>query len=296
MWLAGGYGDDKTVGIYQIDEKEELIIQAKGTTYFDVFEDKIVTIENVDGKGNIAIYQNHQCIYRYEGEYKPGCHIKVIEDKIVVCYYHNNCVQIFDHQLNLLKTIKYEQGKCHFSFLWDNYIGIVELEADLIHLYDRNLKEVSIIQFPKGSGPRHVVVSKDKEYVYVVSEYSKKCFVVDRNYKIIHSYPIIPVKTDVSTGSAIKLSENGKHLYTSCRYENYIAHFEIKDDELILKQYYPTSGKVPRDFELNKHEIMIGYQDSDYIEKIQLDHQGNLTDIIERYPLSKIVCIRNINN
>lgn len=295
-WYVGGYGSDTTLGIYKIvDDKLELVVQAKGTTYFDVVDDKIVTIENVAGKGHVAIYQKGVCLYRYVGEEKPGCYITVIKDNIYVAYYHDNCVKVFDWQLNLLHTWTYEKGKCHYIFQWQNDIGVICLAEDKIYFYDENNEFIEYIQFPQGSGPRHAILSKDETWLYVVSELSCECFVVNMIEKrIIQQVSILDTAGNDATGAAIKLSKDENHLYVSSRYDDTITHFAVADHQIKAVQYYKTQGKVPRDFELRDDEIMIGYQDSDFVEIIKFDERKNLTNENIRYPLGKVVCVKSL--
>lgn len=294
MIYIGGYKAEQNQGIYALCDDlsfHHQICTDDGTSYFDVDQNGIYTIIKENEQGGVAIY-DHKGLLKSKALFdkKPGCFIKKHDDKIYVAYYHDACVQVFDLQLNLLKEIQFESGaKCHQIAFFHEGIAVVCLGLDQIIFYDDNYQVIRKIHFPKGSGPRHLVSKKDESEIYVLSELSNELFIL-KNHKIVQFLSI--KQNDIPTsGAAIRLSEDEKHLYTSTRGQNLIKHF-IREDIWKEAQCYPLTGIHPRDFNLKSDSVIVGYQGTDLVEIITLDEEKNLKETIHRAKYDKIVCVK----
>lgn len=296
MIYIGGYAASKNQGIYQLNEDLSLnhqICNEEGTSYFDVDSQYVYTIIKKENRGGVAIYDKNGIKQaEYLGDYKAGCYIKKHCDKIYVAYYHDDCVQIFDLRLHLLKEIQFPIGsKCHQVVFIKNKMAIVCLGNDEVIFFDENYHQINTMEFPKLSGPRHIVFTKDNKYMYAVSEFSNQLFIVDlKVMKIVQTLSILE-NEQVTTGAAIRLSNDEKHLYTSTRGQNLIKHF-VFEQEWIEKQCFHLSGDCPRDFMLSDDSIVVGYQNTDLVEKITLDENKNLDKCINFVHYDKIVCVK----
>lgn len=296
MIYIGGYAAEHNRGIYRLNDHLEDIVQIcdeEGTSYFDVQGNGIYTIIKRNEQGGVAFYDlKGNKVFEYLCNKKPGCFIKKYKNRIYVAYYHDACVQILDEELHLLNEIKYKDGaKCHCVDFYANYFVVCCLGEDKVYFHDYEGNEIGGVEFPKGSGPRHAIHSKDEKEMMVVSELSNQLFIVDLDQgKIIQTLSIIN-GDEPSTGAAIRLSWDELHLYTSTRGQNIIKHFK-KDDEWKEVQSYPLNGNLPRDFELQEDKIIVGYQGTNLVEVIQLDSQMNLVETIKEMNYDKIVCIK----
>jgi 6-phosphogluconolactonase len=110
-----------------------------------------------------------------------------------------------------------------------------------------------------GSGPRHLVFSKDGKFVYVINEMSNtiSAFHYDaENAKLTEAQTISTLPKDFSganTGAEIALHPSGKFLYASNRGHDSIALFDVdqKSGRLTLVAHQPTLGRMPRFFAID---------------------------------------------
>ena len=110
-----------------------------------------------------------------------------------------------------------------------------------------------------GSGPRHLVFSKDGNFVYVINEMSNtiSAFHYDaENAKLTEAQTISTLPHDFSganTGAEIALHPSGKFLYASNRGHNSIALFDVdqKSGLLTLVTHQSTLGRMPRFFAID---------------------------------------------
>lgn len=295
MIYIGGYAAEKNRGIYQLNDDLSLhhqICDEDGTSYFDIDDENIYTILKRNDKGGIAVFDHlgneKNCILF---EKKPGCFIQKHKSYLYCAYYHDACVQILDLNLNLVHEFQFPNGsKCHNIDFFENYFAIICLGLDSIFFYDYDFNFLYDIRCPKDSGPRHMVHTKDEKTWMIITELSNELLIMDSSKVIIKKFSI--KETDeTTTGAAIRLSKDEKHLYTSTRGQDILKHFFF-DKEWKEVQSVHLNGKHPRDFNLIDNSIVIGYQNSDRIEKILLDEKGNLSDQIIYSYYDKIVCIK----
>lgn len=114
---------------------------------------------------------------------------------------------------------------------------------------------------PSGSGPRHLVLSKDGLFAFVsgendcsVSSYSVR----GGDLELLSTTSSLPRRQqEGETGSDLHLSENGRFLYASNRGHDSIAVFAVDDGALRLLGHESTHGQVPRNFCLLGSDTLI---------------------------------------
>lgn len=137
----------------------------------------------------------------------------------------------------------------------------------------------------KGSGPRHIVFSKDKKYVYLIHEligtvtaYSYNDGKLDK----IQDLPAFPEGFNgKKDGAEIFLSPDGKFLYTSLRGDlNSIVIFSVdkKTGQLTIKGSESSFGKGPRYFMIDPtgNFLLAANQDSRNIVIFKRDKETGL--------------------
>ncbi len=295
MIYIGGYAAENNRGIYLLNDDLSLhhqICDDEGTSYFDVDEQNIYTILKRNDKGGVAVFDHDGkekacCLF----DKKPGCFIKKYNGRIYCAYYHDACVQIFDEQLTLLHELIYPQGsKCHCVDFFKDKFAVVCLGLDLICFYDYDFHFLEAFEFPKGSGPRHMVHTQDEKQLMVITELSNQLFILDSKGNVEEVFSIKEKEDVVTTGAAIRLSADEKHLYTSTRGQDILKHF-VYDERWQEVQCIHLKGSLPRDFQLFEDALVVGYQGSCLVEKMQLDHDY-VGDVIQSANYDKIVCIK----
>lgn len=157
------------------------------------------------------------------------------------------------------------------------YVYAVDLGADKIVMYhytDGILTESNehTLNILPGSGPRHMIFSKDGKFAYLVNEISNTIMVfkyVDEHYTLLQVINTVPRHFDgFSAASAIRLTSSGKHLFVSNRGHDSIALYRVNTETgKISLLYMVHTGKNPRDFNLiDDRYLIVGAQDDNQLE------------------------------
>lgn len=153
-----------------------------------------------------------------------------------------------------------------------------------------------------GSGPRHIVFSRDGRFAYLMSELSGEVTVFG-----YHEGRLTPVQEIVSDsvgargGADIHLSPDGRFLYSSNRLKaEGIAIFSVDSVTGRLERigYQPTAAH-PRQFNItpNGRYLLCCCRDSGKIQVFLRDPKtGLLTDIRQDIFLSKPVCVKLVDS
>ena len=155
---------------------------------------------------------------------------------------------------NLQLIHKLETGResgCHQILLAGPFLLACCLVRDQILIYDRtrNWQQVGTIDFPKGTGPRHGIFTRDGQTLFVVSELSNELFVF-QNLKLVSAQPLLEQNDLPAAAAAIRLSPDEKFLYVSVRERNVICVFELAGVTATKIQEVPCGGDHPRDLVL----------------------------------------------
>lgn len=158
---------------------------------------------------------------------------------------------------------------------------------------DRDLNRIGSIRFNTGTGPRHGVISKDGEYLYLVSELSNELFVIHTgDWKIEASIPVLPNdEMHVRDTAAIRLSEDERYIYVSTRTKNVISVIELKDHKPELIQCVSTLGRHPRDFMIVDKWLLVANRNSNEIISFEIDEDGTLGKPVSRIAVPEAVSL-----
>ena len=155
---------------------------------------------------------------------------------------------------NLQLIHKLETGResgCHQILLAGQFLLACCLVRDQILIYERtrNWQQVGTINFPKGTGPRHGIFTRDGQTLFVVSELSNELFVF-QNLKLVSAQPLLEQNDLPAAAAAIRLSPDEKFLYVSVRERNVICVFALAGITATKIQEAPCGGDHPRDLVL----------------------------------------------
>lgn len=208
------------------------------------------------------------------------CHLDVVDNnKFVVNYLSGNITKVGEktvtHNGTGVHPTRQEAPHTHFvcSSADKKYILCTDLGLDKIFVYDKDLNEKYNIKMPDGSGPRHLVFSNDKRYLYCVNELSNDVSVIEWNRgdpTCKGTYPAIPYFKGESTAAAIRI--NGDYLYVSNRGADTISRFKIINEKLELLENTCCGGKGPRDFTIVDGYIICTNEISDSVTVLKLEN------------------------
>jgi 6-phosphogluconolactonase len=195
------------------------------------------------------------------------------------------------------------------KFLLTPDLGLDEV---ITYQFDPAIKEPLIIssvtftKSEKGSGPRHLVFSPDKKFVYLLHEMGGTVTAYHYNHGKLAQIQDIPAFPDGfvgrKDGAEICTSPDGKFLYASTRGDlNSIAIFSIDpvSGKLSIKGSQSTFGKGPRNFIIDPtgNYLLAANQDSRNIVIFKRDKEtGLLIKTDKEIEVPRPVCLQMIPN
>ena len=173
----------------------------------------------------------------------------------------------------------------------DGRLVVCDLGTDTLAFYDKNLNLISEEKVPSGYGIRHLVFSKNGEYIYAVNELvpSVSVFAYKKGKVELIDTVKIDCKNEKANGAAIRLSDDGKRLYVSLREENAICVFAIDDKHLTTLQKVSCNGDSPRDFALGKNILICTNEKSGNVIAYKLEN-GLIFEKRYDLPLKNALC------
>jgi len=188
---------------------------------------------------------------------------------------------------------------CAFFDIQSNKLLVCDLGLDQVKVYNVEINngsfnaiEEQIISLPAGSGPRHICFDENYAYGFVINELTGSVTIIKYNaekkeYEIKGNFDVsgqlsdllqetineievksVNIDTDLG-GAAIRVSADGKFIYTSMRSDNTIRLFEFDHiaESLNYIASYPTGGLTPREFTIDPTGkwLLVAHQDSDTI-------------------------------
>jgi len=255
---------------------------------------------------------------------RSPCHLYAAEERIYVANYSEGSLSLFEKDENgnikpscqsihhfgkSVNPHRQESSHIHFASRLIKWLAVCDLGLDKVFLYPdfhnphQNLNglitDAKTIDCPAGSGPRHLVLSKDNRHIYVLTELANTVLVYEfdenidvDNIKLIQEISTLPVDfTGKTTAAAIHISPDGKLLGASNRGHDSIAIFKIQDNgELVFANHIMT-GKEPRDFRFSPDGkwILSANQNNDSITVYKIEDNNFIQT--SNIDLPKPVCI-----
>ncbi|MEY8441955.1 lactonase family protein [Lactobacillaceae bacterium 24-114] len=336
QFLIGTYTKKDSKGIYRVtldtDEGKitdvSLAISSQKPAYLQVGADKqVYAIKQIDDQGGVASYSmdgdNVKTLGKVLGAGAPPAYVGLDEERHLLysANYHTAKVDVFkigeDGSLTLTDSVLHQGATgpqpeqdaphVHFADLTpDKRLVVCDLGMDLVVVYDISddgkLTAVSRYKSEDGFGSRHIAFHPNGQYAYLLGELSSKLEVLKydaANGSFTHVQTIKTIPSDWTAhngAAAIRLSSDGKFIYTSNRGENTIAIFEIQPDFTVKHiQSISTEGDFPRDFNLSKDEsfLLASNQNSDNLTLYKRDTDtGKLTLLQKDIYCPEPVCVQ----
>lgn len=254
---------------------------------------------------------------------QTGCHLyfRKKSNTLYVASYHDGRLQRYQFDapnktLTLQEELEFkgssiqvQQQSAHLHYVQcsknEDTLYLCDLGSDFI--YVASLEEngalgsnIQKIQVPTlGAGPRHLVFSPCERFFYVHCELNNSLLVYKKeglNFILLQELFILdeaqPFCPDIqeqrasvnAAGAAIRLSQDGRFLYTSTRFIHLISVFERDAQTGTLRciQALNSGGLTPRDFNFSPKEdyLLVAHQDSHqlvFFERIlEGEHSGTL--------------------
>ena len=202
------------------------------------------------------------------------CHLCILGGRIYCVNYISGSVaripdRLVTHSGCGVNPKRQEGPHTHYINSFDGkYLLCTDLGCDEIYTYDSELREVSRVSLPAGSGPRHLISCKDK--IFCVNELGNTVSAfnyTDGKLNYLYSKPLFDGDTE-STAAAIRVY--GRFLYVSNRGHDSISVFSMDGEELELIECVDCGGKSPRDFNIIDDILICTNEASDNVTFFKL--------------------------
>lgn len=149
------------------------------------------------------------------------------------------------------------------------------------------LKRIGATPTEPGTGPRHLVLSPDDGFAYVINEHADTVTVYEVDgvgmLQIRQTLSTLPdgFDNEANTGADIHLTPDGAFLYTSNRGHDSIAMFSVGSDGLLTALGQVPTQPRPRDFGMSPDGrfLVVAGQDSGFVEAYRIEADGRLTTV-----------------
>ncbi len=217
--------------------------------------------------------------------------------------------QVVQHVGKSINASRQEAPHAHMVYFSPDkkYVLANDLGTDKVYVYQYNpnsatevLKLKNSFDVKLGSGPRHLIFSKDGKYVYVLQELDgtiTSFSYADGMLKKVSETTVVSTDFKGDIGAAdIHISPDGKFLYATNRgTANDISAFKIlKNGKLEFVQRTSTLGKGPRNFTIDPtgNFLLVGHQYTNTVVIFKRDSTtGMLTDTGKKIELCSPVCL-----
>ena len=217
--------------------------------------------------------------------------------------------QVVQHTGKGINVKRQEAPHAHMVYFSPDkkYVLANDLGTDKVYVYQYNpnsatevLQLKSSIDVKPGSGPRHLIFSKDGKQVFLLQEMDGT--ITSFNYargmlkKVSETTLVAPdFKGDIGAAD-IHISPDGKFLYATNRgTANDVSAFKIlKKGKLEFVQRTSTLGKGPRNFNIDPagNFLLVGHQYTNEIVIFKRDKTtGMLTNTGKKIELCSPVCL-----
>ena len=268
---------DKFIPTTQIQQIHFSVLNSKGSKMY------LCGRQNKNGRLSSIQFKNNT--FNIDSSFitpqKLPCHISLDKEEkyLITCGYIDGTINSWkinedntihpkpiDEEKIKAKSIhpkRQTKAHLHSSFFSkdNNFLFACDLGGDQVLIYNFNkgqLTKKSIYKTTLGGGPRHLALSKDNKYVYILNELSSQIEVCAFNSQEGNMYKLQLISTlpttfkGNNTTAEILIHPNGKFLYASNRGHDSIAIYSIspKNGTLTFIERQTTLGKRPRNFNI----------------------------------------------
>ena len=298
-------GDHHGIKIYDVDVKngrftEKDQVEITNSSYVTISHDEEflysitdfgVESYRIEDDGSLE-FMNHASINGMR-----GCYLSTDYDEkfLFVAGYHDGKITVLrllgdgsvgeitdEIYLKGMGTVAERNFRPHASCVKmtrdNHYLMAADIGMDHVDVYRVNhetgkLKLVDVLRSELDSAPRHIKMTKDGKFVYVVHEI--KNYIDVYSYKEEDNNPYFTKIQNISTlndyhagmsaASALNFSSDEKYIISSNAGDNSVVAYEIDHKTGMLKKLFclPVSGDYPKDVALfpdNKHLVSLNHE------------------------------------
>lgn len=160
----------------------------------------------------------------------------------------------------------------------NKYLLVADQGMDHVNVYRLDLEKgkvflADVIRSDLESAPRHIKISEDGRFIYIVHEL--KCYIDVYSYEDREGIPyfekiqtveeIEPEKGSINSASALSFSKDYNYLVSSIAGDNSVVIYNVnkKDGTLTPNFRLPVSGEYPKDVDLfpnNKFLVSLNHE------------------------------------
>lgn len=312
------------------EEMDQDIYPAYNPSYLEMDRQHkyLYAVEETEYHGTILCYavkEKGRLEFQERYFFRGGgsCHIMITRDNryLIVSDYQGGCITIFErqedgglkyvmqhqHEGKGVRTDRQEGPHAHSTLeLADGSIVTADLGTDeLICLKRMDLdmdededkltlwQEHESWKLPEGCGPRHMALSLNGRYLYVLTELSCELMILDlkRKKQIVGCYSVryrpgrsenfgegVRDEHTENLSADLHISEDRKHLYVSNRGLDSIVIFQVRarGGVLELQGVYSCGGRGPRSFALSKEHLIVANQGTANVIIFKLAQNGGI--------------------
>ncbi len=251
------------------------------------------------------------------------CHILATKQNVITANYGGGSISVFgrkedgsltgilqliQHTGKSVNTERQNEPHVHQVVLSPDrkYIMVNDLGTDMVTVYRYNSQSITNVLTPEdtlrvkpGSGPRHLVFSKDGKRLFLIQEIDGTLSVINmKNGKLsmVQETTIDRAAGTVNRAAEIFLSPDEKFIYATNRGSaNNISCFSVgRDGRLTFQQQIPTGGDGPRNFAITPDGkyIFVAHQFTDNVVVFKRDAKtGMLTNTGKEFKIGAPVCL-----
>ncbi|QNK62380.1 lactonase family protein [Pedobacter sp. PAMC26386] len=327
------YDFNTTTASFKLESVEKNVINP---SFLTVTPDrKFVYAVNEDGnKSGVSAFNfdavtgKLSFLNRQNAEGADPCYLIADDKNVLIANYSGGSIAVFGRQANgkltpakqvvqhtgsSVNKARQESAHVHMVVFSPDrrYVISNDLGEDKVYTYAYHkdaAKNVLVLKesvsIKPGSGPRHLVFSKNGNFAFLVQEMTGDLTVFsysDGTLKKIQETTILaPAFKGENGASAIQLSADGKFLYVSNRgTANTITTFAVGENgHLISKGQISTMGKGPRAFVIDPsgNWLLVGHQNSNNIVVFNRNKTtGELKDSGKRIEIGAPVCFEFVS-
>lgn len=311
---VGGYSSEEA-SLYNVhfdSELEKLEVVSNNNESLNpvhiLIKDHILFSANeLDGVARVSSFKIHEdgslkLINRMDGKGYGTCDITISDNVLYAANYGSgNIFSVVFEDDGILKEVMSnvehigKEPRAHSTILSKNkkFLYEANLGLDKIYSYEvypegiiRNLPAQKSVSLNPYEGPRHMTISRDGHYLYVINEYGNSIYsyAIHEDNGTLTFVDKLQLVDDVECYSAdLHFSRDDKYLYASLRGKDEIAQLFVEDGKMTLINTYSSGGKWPRSFKISDDNeyMFITNQQSNTLVVLKIDqNNGALSDPI----------------
>lgn len=311
---VSGYSSEYA-GIYQIDfhpEKNSLDIistnnESLNPVHILVKDDILFSANEIEEVARISSFKINadkslKLINRIDGVGHQTCDISLNDNVVYGANYGSGNIfsVAFEDDGTLIEVMSNmehigKEPRAHSTILSKNqkYLYEANLGLDKIFIYEvypegilRALASQRSVKLADFEGPRHMSISQDGKYLYIVNEFGNSVYsyLIDEESGKLTFIDKINLVDDVECYAAdIHFSKDERFIYVSLRGVDEIVQIKIDEGKMEIVSTSPSYGRWPRSFKISDDNeyMFITNQHSNNLVVLKIDqNDGTLSDVI----------------